>query len=203
MVMPKKNPAIDRYIALAAPFARPILKHLRKVVHAGCPEVEETIKWGFPHFDYKGNLAAMAAFKAHCSFGFWKGALIFGPEIAERDDAMGHFGRIVRLTDLPNEKILIGYIRRAAELNDAGIKVPRRAKPKATRVLEIPADLTAALRKNAKARRTFENFSYSHRKEYVEWITEAKREETRRQRLATTVEWLVEGKSRNWKYARP
>lgn len=200
--MPKKNPQVDAYIAQAAPFAQPILKHLRKVVHAGCPAVEETIKWGFPHFDYKGNLAGMAAFKAHCSFGFWKGALLFGPEIAERDDAMGHFGRIARLSDLPNEKTLTGYVRKAAELNDAGVKVPRAAKPKGPRVLEIPDDLTAALRKNTKARKTFEDFSYSHRKEYVEWITEAKREETRRQRLATTIEWLAKGKSRNWKYAR-
>ena len=200
--MPRKNPAVDRYIAQAAPFAQPILKHLRKIVHAGCPAVEETIKWGFPHFDYKGTLAGMAAFKAHCSFGFWKGALIFGPEIAERDDAMGHFGRITRLSDLPNEEILIGYVCRAAELNDAGIKVPRGAKPKGPRVLEVPNDLSAALRKNAKARKTFEDFSYSHRKEYVEWITEGKREETRCQRLATTIEWLAEGKSRNWKYAR-
>jgi uncharacterized protein YdeI (YjbR/CyaY-like superfamily) len=198
--MAKKNPQVDAYIAQAAPFAQPLLKHLRKVVHAGCPEVEETIKWGFPHFDFKGNLAGMAAFKAHCSFGFWKGALIFGMEIAERADAMGHFGRITQLSDLPNEKILIGYVRKAAELNDAGVKVPRRAKPKGPRVLEIPDDLTAALRKNTKARQTFEDFSYSHRKEYVEWIIEAKRAETRRQRLATTIEWLAEGKPRMWKY---
>ncbi len=198
--MPKKNPAVDAYIAQAAPFARPILKHLRKVVHAGCPQVEETIKWSFPHFEHKGNLAAMAAFKAHCSFGFWKGALIFEREMAEREDGMGHFGRIAQLSDLPDEKTLAGYIRRAAELNDAGVKVPRTAKPKAPRVLEIPDDLAAALRKNAKARQTFKDFSPSHRREYVEWITEAKREETRRRRLTTAIEWLTAGKSRMWKH---
>jgi uncharacterized protein YdeI (YjbR/CyaY-like superfamily) len=200
--MPKKNPAIDAYIAKAAPFARPILKHLRKMVHTGCPEVEEKIKWSSPHFDYKGSLAGMAAFKEHCAFGFWKGALLFDSETAQREDAMGHFGRITKLSDLPNEKTLVGYVRKAAELNEAGIKLPRKPKPQGPRTLEVPDDLTAALRKNAKARKTFENFSYSQRKEYVEWITEAKREETRRQRLTTTVEWLAQGKGRNWKYER-
>ncbi len=201
-MMAKKNPLVDAYIRETAPFARPILKHLRKVVHAGCPQVEETIKWGFPHFDYKGNLAGMAAFKSHCSFGFWKGSLIFHPQMAERDDGMGHFGRISQLSDLPDEKTLLGYVRKAAELNDAGVKVPRAPKPKGPQVLEIPDDLTSALKKNAKARKTFENFSYSHRKEYVEWITLEKRDETRRKRLATTMEWLAQGKGRNWKYER-
>ena len=200
--MPKKNSAVDAYIAAAAPFARPILKHLRKIVHTGCPDVEEKIKWGMPHFEYKGNLAGMAGFNEHCSFGFWKAALIFGPEMANRDDAMGHFGRIARLSDLPNEKTLLGYVRKAVELNEAGINLPRKPKPKGPRVLEVPDDLAAALRKNARARKTFENFSYSQRKEYVEWITEAKREETRKKRLTSAIDWLAQGKSRNWKYER-
>ncbi len=198
--MPKKNPEVDSYIAAAAPFAKPILKHLHKVVHTGCPAVEEKIKWRFPHFEYKGNLAGMAAFKSHCSFGFWKGALILDSEMAEREDGMGHFGRITRLADLPNEKTLLSYVRKAAQLNEAGIKVPRKPKPKKASGLEIPDDLTAALRKNARARKTFDDFSPSHRKEYVEWLTEAKREETRRQRLATVIAWLAEGKPRHWKY---
>jgi len=198
--MPKKNPEVDAYIAAAAPFAQPILKHLRKVVHTGCPAVEEKIKWGFPHFEYKGNLAGMAGFKAHCSFGFWKGALVLDRVMAEREDGMGHFGRITSLADLPNEKALLNYVRKAVELNEAGIKVPRAAKPKGPRVLQMPEDLADALRKNAKARKTFENFNYSHRKEYAEWITEAKREETRRRRLTTAIEWLAQGKTRMWKY---
>ncbi|HEY2711899.1 MAG TPA: YdeI/OmpD-associated family protein [Chthoniobacterales bacterium] len=198
--MPKKNPAVDTYIAQARPFARPILRHLRKIVHAACPNVEEKIKWGSPHFDYKGSLAGMAAFKQHCAFGFWKAALILDPETAQRDDGMGHFGRITKLSDLPNDKALLAYARKAVELNDAGIKLPRKAKPKGPRVLAIPDDLTAALRKNPKARQTFEGFSHSHRKEYVEWITEAKREETRRKRLTTAIGWLAEGKTQNWKY---
>jgi uncharacterized protein YdeI (YjbR/CyaY-like superfamily) len=200
--MAKKNPGVDAYIAAAAPFARPILKHLRRIVHTACPDVEEKIKWGMPHFEYKGNLAGMAGYNQHCSFGFWKAALIFGPEMANRDDAMGHFGRITRLADLPDDKALLRYVRKAVELNEEGINLPRKPKPKGPRVLEVPDDLAAALRKYPKARKTFENFSYSRRKEYVEWIGEAKREETRQNRLTTSIEWLTEGKTRNWKYER-
>lgn len=199
--MPKKNPAVDAYIAAAAPFARPILQHLRKVMHAGCPEVVETMKWSRPHFDYKGSLAVISAFKAHCAFGFWKGSLIFDKEMAERDDAMGHFGRITQVSDLPDDKTLIGYVRKAVELNEAGIKVPRPAKKGTKKLaLEVPDDLTRALRKNAAAAKTFADFSPSHRREYIEWLTEAKREETRERRLETALEWLAEGKPRMWKY---
>ncbi len=200
--MPKKDPRVDAYIAQAAPFAQPILRHLRKVAHAGCPALEETIKWGVPHFDYHGNIAGMAAFKKHCVFGFWKGVLLFGPEKAERSDAMGHFGRITNVADLPDEKTLIAYVRKAAKLNEDGVKVPRVASPTTRRVLRVPDDFNAALVRNARARETFENFSTSKRHEYIEWVTEAKRAETRKQRLATSIEWLAEGKSRNWKYQR-
>ena len=198
--MPKKDPRIDGYIAKSAEFAKPILKHLRKVVHAGCPNVEETIKWSMPHFDYNGVMCGMAAFKEHCSFGFWKAALIFDGDKKKEEEAMGHFGRIMSLADLPTEKILIGYVRKAAQLNDAGIKAPGRTKPKKREQIEIPKYFAAALKKNAKAKKTFENLSPSNRREYLEWVTEAKREETRRQRLATSIEWLAEGKPRHWKY---
>lgn len=197
--MPKKNPRIDAYIDKAAPFARPILKHLRKIVHAGCPQVEETMKWSMPHFDYKGVMCGMAAFKEHCAFGFWKGVLILGRSQAG-GDGMGHFGRITSLDDLPSENTLVGYVRKAAELNEKGIKKPDRAEPEKKPPLRIPSYLNAALKKDAKAKRTFENLSPSHKREYVEWLTEAKREETRTQRLQTTIKWLAEGKARNWKY---
>ena len=198
--MPKKNPRIDAYIGQAAPFARPILKHLRKVVHAGCPQVEETIKWSMPHFDYKGLMCGMAAFKEHCAFGFWKGSLLFGRNQAE-GEGMGHFGCIRSLDDLPSEKILIGYVGKAAELNEKGIKKPDRATPKKKPPLRIPSYLSAALKKNAKAKKTFANFTPSHQREYVDWLTEAKREETRKQRLQTAIEWMNHGKTRHWKYA--
>jgi uncharacterized protein YdeI (YjbR/CyaY-like superfamily) len=199
--MGRKDPRIDAYIDKAQPFAKPILKHLRKIVHAGCPDVAETIKWQMPHFDYNGGiLCAMAAFKQHCAFHFKNGALVFGSR-AKEDEAMGQFGRITSVDDLPNEKTLIAYVRKAAELKEKGI---REAAPKKSKrqPLPVPPDLANALKKNAKARATFENFSPTNRRDYIEWITEAKRDETRADRLKTAIEWMAEGKPRNWKYMR-
>ena len=197
--MPTKVPRVDAYITKSAEFARPILKHLRKLGHRACPEVVENLKWGMPHFDYKGMFCGMAAFNHHCTFGFWKGELIFGTRAAAAE-AMGQFGRITSLADLPGDKILMRYIKKAVELNDAGVKKPAPPKPKGKRELVVPDYFLAALRKSKKALATFEAFSYSHKKEYMEWITEAKREETRTQRIQTALEWLAQGKSRNWKY---
>jgi uncharacterized protein YdeI (YjbR/CyaY-like superfamily) len=198
--MATKDPRIDAYIAKSAAFAKPILKHLRKVVHAGCPGVVETMKWSMPHFDYKGVMCGMAAFKEHCAFGFWKADLILDRGENGEKSGMGSFGCIRSLADLPNEKTLIGYVTKAAALNEAGIKAPGRTQPKKRKALPTPDDLAAALKKNAKARKTFDDFSPSHRREYIEWITEAKRAETRKKRLAKTMKWLAEGKARNWKY---
>ncbi len=201
--MARHDPRIDAYIAKAAPFARPILQHLRKVVHAGCPAVEETMKWSMPHFDYKGMFIGMAAHKAHCSFGFWREAALALGGSGEDADGMGQFGRITSLADLPDEKTLIGYVRKAAELKDAGAKLPAAAKPTAKSApLEVPDDLAARIKRNAKARKTWESFSPSHRKEYIEWLTGAKRAETREKRLKTTLEQLSGGKSLHWKYER-
>jgi len=191
----KKDPRIDAYIKNAQPFARPILKHLRALVHRGCPNCEESIKWQSPAFDYKGPVCFMAAFKEHAAFGFWKGKLLFG---SKHKGAMGHFGRITSIDDLPSEKQLIGYVRKAAELNERGVQ-PKRAR-RGTQKVTVPSDLKLALAKNSKARQIFENFSYSHKKEYVDWITDAKRDETRLKRLKTTIQWLSQGKPQNWRY---
>ncbi len=142
----------------------------------------------------------MAAFKKHCAFGFWKESLVFAGE-KTKDKAMGQFGRLTRLSDLPNDATVIACVRKAVALNEAGIKVPRPAKTK-TVALTVPADFDSALAKNAKARRNFENFTPGRRNEYVSWVTEAKREATRRQRLATSIEWLAAGKTHSWKYER-
>jgi uncharacterized protein YdeI (YjbR/CyaY-like superfamily) len=199
--MGKKDPRVDAYIGQAGDFAQPILKHLRKLVHSGCPAVEETIKWGVPHFMHKGMLASMAAFKEHCAFGFWKGKLLASLKSdGKLWDAWGQYGKLTTLADLPPDKVILAQVKEAAKLNDDGVKAPPQRKAKAKTPLRVPADLKAALKEDAAARATFEGFSYSHKKDYVQWITEAKTEATRQKRLATTLEWLAEGKSRNWKY---
>ena len=203
--MPKRDRRVDTYIANSAEFARPVLRHLRKLVHAGCPEVEETLKWNFPAFMHKGILCSMAAFKQHCTFGFWKWKLILGdkkhPGNGEQD-GMGQFGRITSVSDLPKDNVLLGYINKAACLNEQGIKLPARPKRRQKKELVIPDYFISVLKENERALTTFQEFSYSHKKEYVEWITEAKREETRNQRIKTAIQWLSEGKSRHWKYAK-
>ena len=199
--MGKKDPRVDAYIAKAGDFAKPILARLREAVHRGCPEVEETMKWSFPHFVYKGVLCSMASFKAHAAFGFWKGSLILGDK-AKTDEAMGQLGRLRTLSDLPPQGVLAGYIRKAVELNDQGVKVSRVPKRAAPKALPVPADLAAALKKSSRAQTTFAEFSPSHKREYIEWITEAKSPDTRARRLQQAIEWLAEGKARNWKYMR-
>lgn len=194
---------IDKYISNSAPFAQPILTHLRKLVHKACPQAEEKMKWSMPHFDYKGEMmCSMAAFKQHCSFGFWKAALMKDPALmatAKSEVAMGHLGRITSLKDLPSDKQLIAYIKEAMKLNDEGIKAAKE-KPVATKEVKTPTDLMTALKKNKKALANFEKYPPSHKKEYILWIEEAKREETRAKRIEQTVEWVAEGKQRNWKY---
>jgi uncharacterized protein YdeI (YjbR/CyaY-like superfamily) len=200
--MGTRDPRIDAYIAKQKDFAKPILTHIRDVVHAACPDVEETLKWSSPHFDYKGSMmCAMAGFKEHAIFGFWKGALIDGvsPNRNNGGEAMGNFGRLTSVKDLPNKRKLTALIKQAMRLNDEGVAVPRpkkAPKPEA----KVPAELKAALSKNRKAAAQFEAFSPSGRREYVEWIDDAKREETKARRVAQAVQWIAEGKGRNWKY---
>jgi len=194
--MSKTDPRVDAYIAAAPDFAKPILAHLRAVVHRACPEVEETLKWRMPTFTYHGLLCGMAAFKQHVSFGFWKHALVMG-EGVERV-GMGSFGKVTNIAELPAKSELSAYIKKAMQLNESGVKAPRVPRKRA--VLPVPAELTAALKTNRKAAATFAAFSPSCQREYIEWITEAKREETRSKRLAQAVDWMAEGKVRNWKY---
>jgi uncharacterized protein YdeI (YjbR/CyaY-like superfamily) len=168
------------------------------VVHGACPDVEETLKWGHPSFDYHGILCGMAAFKQHATFGFWKGKLIVDTSGRDLDAAMGQFGRLTSVDDLPAKRVLAGYVKKAMALNEAGVQPKRVVRPRAP--LRVPAPFAAALARNARARATFEGFSPSCRREYLEWIVEAKRDETRARRIATSIEWLAEGKKRNWKY---
>ena len=200
--MGKRDSRIDAYIAKSAEFARPVLKHLRVLVHQGCPDVEETIKWGHPSFVYKGLLCIMAAFKQHASFHFWRHKLVVGATAGKT--GMGEFGRIASLKDLPADRVLVEYVRKAAALKDAGIKLPSRTRPKAAerREVAVPDFFATALRKNKPAQANFDKFSYSHKKEYIQWLTEAKREETRQRRLETALACIAAGKPHNWKYMR-
>lgn len=203
-IMGKRDERIDAYIAASAAFAQPVLKHLRELVHRACPAVEETMKWSFPHFDYKGMMCSMASFKQHCAFGFWKASLMKDPQklLTQSREAMGQMGQIKSLADLPADDVLLAYIEEAARLNDENIKLPARPKADEKKDLIVPETLAGALKDNRKASETFENFSYSNKKEYIHWITEAKSEETRNKRLATAIEWMTEGKSKNWKYEK-
>ena len=199
----KTNPAVDAYISKAAPFARPILQKIRALFQQACAEIEETMKWSFPHFEFRGVVGSMAAFKKHATFGFWKASLMKDPHgllCADGDTSMSR-AHFTNVSELPPDAVLLAYIREAVALNEQGVKVEKPKKEKKPEI-EVPDYLLAALKKNKKALATFEAFSPSHRREYVEWIESAKQEATRRQRLAQAVEWIAEGKSRHWKYER-
>jgi len=192
---------IDAYIAAAPAYAQPILRHVRALVHRACPEVTETIKWSRPHFEHRGPMFMMSAFKAHCSLGFWR------PEIRKLVDpsgsaeGMGQFDRITSLSDLPSDAKLLGYLKAAVQLNESGAKAPPRAvKPKPA--LAVPLDLRQALSAQPKAAAAFAQFTPSQRREYLEWLLEAKTDATRAKRLATALSWIAEGKTRNWKYRK-
>jgi uncharacterized protein YdeI (YjbR/CyaY-like superfamily) len=200
--MPKRSPEVDAYIAKAAPFAQPILEKIREAFHAASPKIEETMKWSVPHFEYKGIVGSMAAFKQHVGWGFWKARLMKDPAGILNGTGMGG-ARVENVKDLPPKKVLVEYVREAVQLNEEGKKVEgTRSMRRPAKPAEVPDDLAAALAKNKKARATFDQFSPSHRKEYIEWIAEAKQEATRSKRLAQAIEWMAEGKARHWKYMK-
>ena len=200
--MGTQDKRVDAYITAAPPFARPILRHLRALVHSACPAAEETLKWGRPHFMYRGMLCGMSAFKQHCAFGFWKGSLVVAPAARPTAGGMGQFGRVTMVADLPSARAMKALVRAAMALNEAGIPTPRRGNASPKPPPKIPADLGRALKANATARVTFAALSPSGQREYVEWLGDAKRADTRRRRLVTSLEWLAAGKGRNWQYER-
>lgn len=199
--MPKTDPRVDAYIKKAPTFAQPILAHLRTLVHAAVPDVAETMKWSSPHFDYKGIFCGMSAFKQHVGFGFWKAGLMKDVLPGSGLSSAGQFGKITTLGDLPSEQQLTKIIKVAKKLNDDEVKAPPMRKgPRPA--LKPPADLLAALSKNKKAKSTFDNFPPGQQREYVSWVLDAKQAETRAKRISTAIEWMADGKVRNWKYAR-
>ena len=198
----RRDKRVDCYIAEASETARPLLEHLRELIHQACPEVEETIKWNVPFFTYHGNLCGMTAFKAHCGFGFWHQGMkvVTAAHPTKAGMGMSNYWRITSLNDLPSDTALKRYLKEAVALNLSGKPAQPKNKPKPD--LPVPSDLAAALRKNYAAEKTFKSFPPGARRDYVEWITQAKRSETRAKRLATAIEWLAVGKKRNWKYAK-
>jgi len=198
-----KDEKTDAYIEKSADFAQPILIHFRDLVHKACPEVRETIKWGFPNFEHKGLLCGMAAFKKHCTFTFYKATLMQDPHSVFTQTgktAMGHLGQIKSVSELPADDVLIEYLKEAVQLNEESIKAVQSNN--LTKELEIPEYLIEALNANDEARRNFHSMSYSGQKEYIDWFNEAKKENTRNNRIATAIEWIKEGKGRNWKYKK-
>ena len=204
--MAKKDPRVDTYIAKAADFAKPLLTYFRGIVHEACPDAEETIKWSTPSFQCAGSaLCSMAAFKQHCSFGFWRANLLTLNGKPLGFGAEGQLSHIRSKADLPPRSVLVALIAQAATLNAGGVKTSVMSAARSrgpAKPVAVPADFRRALAVNRAARDTFDSLSPSHRREYVEWITEAKQEATRARRLATSVEWLAEGKPRNWKYMK-
>ncbi len=202
--MGKRIAAIDAYIEKQQPFAKPILRHVRTIVHNACPGVEEAVRWGHPHFLWHGPLASMAAFKTHATFGFWKHAQLAGGRTSlgrRREKAMGSFGRLASVADLPSRRALVALVKRAMKLNESGVKRTPRSGVRRPAV-RPPAGFLAAVRGNRRALATWERLAPSHRREYLEWVAGAKTAPTRERRLATTVKWLSEGKRHNWRYER-
>jgi len=196
---------IDVYINKSAPFAQPILEYIREVVHEASPLIQETMKWSMPFFDYKGTVCMMAAFKQHCAFGFWKASRLNDPHHllhSGEESAAGSFGRICSIADLPPKEAMIDFIMQAIELNEKGIKTVKVKPPVDKAALVVPDYFVEALSENDEAGANFNAFSYSQKKDYVEWLTEAKSEATRQKRMETAIEWISEGKTRNWKYQR-
>lgn len=195
--MGTRDPRVDAYIDKAPAYAQPILAKLREVVHAACPDVEEDIKWGSPHFLHHGMLAGMAAFKAHACFGFWRAKELF-PD-GGKDGAMGQFGKLTTVRDLPAKKELVALVRQAMALNESDAPRPKKAAGPRPAAVPSPA-FARALKADRKAASAFAAFSPGQQREYVEWIDDAKREDTRARRIAQAVEWIAEGRKRNWKY---
>lgn len=213
MTSAHRDPRVDAYIARAAGFAQPILTHLREVVHAACPEIRETLKWGCPSFELTGMVFGMASFKRHAKWGFWRGQEMDLPKsvftAVSGDDP--RWLKVTSLDELPTDRTLTRLVKQAAKLDAAvaagkapktGAAATRAAGKKVVRTVKVPADLAAklAMKKHASARKTFDAFPFSARRDYVEWLETAKRAETRDNRLGTTLEWLAEGKRRHWKY---
>jgi uncharacterized protein YdeI (YjbR/CyaY-like superfamily) len=200
--MEQYDSRIDAYIEKSVDFAKPILTYLRQVIHEASPLITETIKWGCPSFDYKGPLVMLASFKQHCGLNLWKASLMHDPQQVMKlsDESAGQFGRITNIADLPPKDVLIDFIQQGVKLNEAGVKARANKTTSEKTELITPDYFVAILDQHPQAKSTFDNFSASQKKEYVNWFEEAKTEATREKRLTEGIAWIIEGKTRNWKY---
>jgi len=205
MPAPKHNPKVDAYAEKVEDFAKPVLAHLRALIHATCPEVVEEIKWGIPHFDYKGDMMCIfAAYKNHCSFTFFKDSLMGDARLRANADvpaAKRFMGKLTDIADLPSDQELKSWIKESMALNEQGTKLPAR-EPKASRETGMPAAFAEMLQAAPEIKKIFESKSASFQKEYNVWIGEAKTEATRNKRIEEAMAWIAEGKGRFWKYAK-
>jgi uncharacterized protein YdeI (YjbR/CyaY-like superfamily) len=205
MPAPKHNPKVDAYAEKIEDFAKPVLAHLRALIHATCPEVIEEVKWGNPHFDYKGDMMCIfAAYKKHCSFTFYKDALMGDARLRANDGvpaAQRFMGKLTDLADLPPDRELKSWIKESMKLNEQGIKLPAR-ETKAPKEAGMPAAFAEKLQASPKIMAIFEGKSASFQKEYKVWIGEAKTDATRDKRIEEAMAWIAEGKGRFWKYAK-
>lgn len=204
--MGKKDTRVDLYIAKLPEFSRAICTRFRGIVHEASPEIEEDIKWGHPSFTHKGIVCGMAAFKAHVVIHFWKSALLTGSHVrrATDDKTLERLERVTSVDELPPKAAIAAYVKAAVKLNDGAVRAPKEeAPPRKTKApLRTPPSLSKALARNARAKATYDGFSPSHKREYVEWIADAKSEETRDRRIEQALGWMAEGKPRNWKYMK-
>jgi uncharacterized protein YdeI (YjbR/CyaY-like superfamily) len=192
-----RDPRVDAYIAKAQPFAQAILSHVRGRVHAAVPDAEETLKWSAPAYTLDGKILLItAAFKAHAALNFWRGQEI---RSGATDEGMGQFGKLRSVEDLPPDDELDALIRTAAELAKSA-PAPRKTKHAPKPAPEMHPEFAAALDRAPKAKSALDSFPPSARRDYLEWVADAKQDATRQKRIASAIEWLGEGKRRNWKY---
>jgi len=204
--LPSSEPEVDAYAEGVEAFAKPILAHLRGLIRATCPEVVETLKWGIPHFDYRGEMMCIfAAYRSHCAFSFWKSALMSDPRLKASIDlpaSKRFMGKLRSLADLPVDAELTAWIREAMLLNEQGAKVAPRKTSAAPKIVVAPPAFVERLAASPSVKAMFESKSASFQKEYNVWIAEAKTEATRDKRINEALAWIAEGKGRFWKYAK-
>src|SRR5438270_1264994 len=180
---------VNDSLANAPEGTRPILVRLRRIFRQASPKLEEAIKWGVPCYLFKGPVGGFAAYKQHVSWGLWKSRALNDPEGLLGRGVSVMAGKITKVSEIPPAAKIIALIEQVIALNEAGIKSPKPPEP------ELPADFAAAMKKAGKAARHYAAFTPARKWQYVNWVTQAKRAETRAKRIEIAVERIGEGKT--------